>query len=194
MKHFLQATLFNVVLESGLRVRRLQVDKVVDALDIKAGDTIADIGAGTGLFSRRFALAAQPGGTVYAVDTNPVLTRKIAKTAEKKKIGNLKGVLATSTDFSLPERVDMMFMCDVLHHVDDKVPFLKNVPKYLKSGGSLAIIDFRDKWPPFHGSMRFSVEECEGWMKQAGLKRVDSHDFLLDTIWSFFHIYEPEPS
>lgn len=91
-------------------------------------------------------------------------------------------------------RVDLIFMCDVLHHVDDKMHFLKNVPRYLKKDGKLALIDFSDKWPPFHKSMRFTPQQRDKWTREAGLELVSSHDFLRDTIWSFFHIYKVQKS
>ncbi|MBW1898173.1 MAG: class I SAM-dependent methyltransferase [Deltaproteobacteria bacterium] len=191
MKNYLQAKLFGIILESKFRLKRLQVEKIVSTINIKPGHTIADIGAGTGLFSRLFAQAAQPGGTAYAVDTNPVLLKKIGK---KKKTDNLKPVLASDTDFNLPEKVDIMFMCDVLHHVEDKSGFLNNVRKYLKEDGVLAIIDFSEKWPPFHKSMKFTIDEYEAWIKNAGLKKVKEHDFLKDSMWSFFHICRLEMS
>ena len=187
MKNYLAAKFFGVVLESKFRTERLQVEKIVSTLNIKPGQTIADIGAGTGLFTKLFAKEAQPGGIAYAVDTNPVLLKTIVK---KKKAINLQPVLASDRDFNLPEQVDMMFMCDVLHHVDEKSAFLNNVHGYLKEDGFLAIIDFDGKWPPFHKAMKFTMNEYETWMKNAGMKRVEEHDFLRDTIWSFFHIWK----
>jgi ubiquinone/menaquinone biosynthesis C-methylase UbiE len=194
MKKYLIAIFFSIILESKFRIKKLQVEKVVNILNIKPGHTIADIGAGTGLFSKLFARATQPGGIVYAVDTNPVLLKKIEKKKKKKKIDNLKSVLASVEDFNLPEPVDIMFMCDVLHHVENKSNFLNNVHKYLKHDGIVAIIDFNEKWPPFHKSMKFSMNEYEGWIKIAGLKLVEKYDFLVDSIGSFFHIYRAEES
>lgn len=189
MKNFISANFFGMILEAKFRVKRLQVDKVVSTLDVKTGFTVADIGAGTGLFSKRFAQAVQPDGVVYAVDANPFLLKKIEK---RNGAENIKTVLASDSDFNLPEQVDIMFMCDVLHHVENKPGFLSNVRKYLKEDGILAVIDFDDKWPPFHKSMKFSIDEYEGWMKDAGLKQVEKYDFLRDSIGSFFHINKLE--
>lgn len=194
MKHLLQAQLFKIILESNYRVNRLQIDKIVDSLKIEPGTIIADIGCGTGLFSRSFARAVQPEGTVYAVDTNPWLIKKLSRSVNGNGIGNIKAVLASDEDYKLPERADLIFMCDVLHHVEDKVSFLRNVPRYLKQDGKLALIDFSDKWPAFHKAMRFTPQQCEKWTEQAGLELVDRHDFLRETIGSFFNIYRLQKS
>ena len=105
------------VLEDPSRDGWQKPHEVVMALNLKPTDTIADIGAGTGYFARRFANHA---AKVYAVD----IDRKLLAVAEKDAPPNLKTVLAAPDDPRLPEHsVDIIFFCDVLHHIENRAAY-----------------------------------------------------------------------
>src|SRR5262249_28627104 len=83
--------------------------------------------------------------------------------------------------------IDLAFLCDTLHHIENRAAYLANVRKCLKPAGRLAIIDFSTSWPENHASMRYSLEELERWTAAAGLRRVASYDAVPGT---FFQIYK----
>ena len=147
-------------------------------LGIGPGSAVADIGAGTGLFSRPFAAAAAPHGVVYAVDVNDELLAHIEKTAAEQGLTNLKAVRARDDDPALPEKVDVIFMCDTLHHIGNRGPYLRNLKRHLEPGGRVAIIDFDEISPHIMPSMNYDRDALEGWMRDAGYELESSHDFI----------------
>jgi ubiquinone/menaquinone biosynthesis C-methylase UbiE len=174
------------LLEGAERVEKLQVPRVIEALGVKPGMKVADIGSGSGLFTRPIASSVAPGGTVYAVDIDSGLLALVERRARDAKIDNIVTVVGAPDDPKLPEPVDVIFICDTLHHIDNRGAYLKNLRRHLRPGGRIAIIDFATVWPDGHEPMRFSVAELEGWMREAGFVRAASHDWLDN---SFFVVY-----
>ena len=172
-------------LEGAERVARMQVPRVVAALGVTPGMKVADIGSGSGLFTRPVAKASAPGA-VYAVDIDQALLNIVARSSKEAGLSNVRTVLGAAGDPNLPEPVDLIFVCDALHHIANQGTYLKTLRKYLAPGGRVAIIDFRDKWPEGHESMVYSMDHFETWMKDAGYSRVASHDWLEN---SYFVIY-----
>jgi ubiquinone/menaquinone biosynthesis C-methylase UbiE len=172
-------------LEGAERVARMQVPRVVEALGVTPGMKVADIGSGSGLFTRPIARAAV-SGAVYAVDIDQALLTIVARSAKEAGLQNVRTVLAAAGDPNLPERVDLIFVCDTLHHIANQGTYLKTLRKYLAPGGRVAVIDFRDKWPEGHEPMRYSTAQFEAWMAEAGFSRIASHDWLEN---SYFVIY-----
>lgn len=173
-------------LEGADRVARMQVPRVVSALELKPGMKVADIGSGSGLFTRPIAKAVAPGGVAYAVDIDAALLEIVARSAREQKIDNIVTIAGAAADPKLPEPIDVAFICDTLHHIEQPAEYLRTLKKYLKSGGRIAVIDFSERWPQGHESMRYTVEQLDGWMKAAGMSRVSSHDWLEN---SFFVVY-----
>jgi ubiquinone/menaquinone biosynthesis C-methylase UbiE len=173
-------------LEGPERVARMQVARVVETLGVKPGDRVADIGSGSGLFTRPIAQAAGPTGLAYAVDIDAGLLKVVERSAKEAKIENIRTVLAATDDPKLPEPVDLVFICDALHHIGNQGPYIKTLTKYVKPGGRIAVIDFSERWPAGHESMRFTAAQLDGWMKDAGFARESSHDWLDN---SFFIVY-----
>lgn len=173
-------------LEGADRVARMQVPRVVAALELKPGMKVADIGSGSGLFTRPIAKAIAPKGVAYAVDIDPALLKIVERSAANEKIANVRTIQGTASDPKLPELVDVVFVCDTLHHIEKPEAYLQTLKKYLTPEGRIAVIDFSDKWPQGHESMRYSLDQLEGWMKAAGMTRVASHPWLDN---SFFVIY-----
>jgi ubiquinone/menaquinone biosynthesis C-methylase UbiE len=172
-------------LEQPDRVARLQIPRVVEALGLKAGMKVADVGAGSGLFTRSFAKAVAPG-VVYAVDIDGALLTIIERSSTEAGLKNVKTILGQPSDPGLPGPVDVLFICDSLHHIANQAAYLKTIRKYLSPGGRLAIIDYNKNWPEGHETLQFSPAELEAWTTGAGLTRVASHDWIQD---SFFDIY-----
>jgi ubiquinone/menaquinone biosynthesis C-methylase UbiE len=166
------------------RLERLQVERVVRALELVPGWVVADIGAGSGLFTRAMAREVAPGA-VYAVDINPDLLAHIEKTAGEAGLANIEIVLASEDDPRLPEALDLIFICDTLHYIEEPEQYLRELHAHVRPGGRVAIIDFFRNWPPM--SNRFDADRLESWMKLAGFALVEKHDFLAD---HYFLIFE----
>jgi ubiquinone/menaquinone biosynthesis C-methylase UbiE len=90
----------------------------------------------------------------------------------------VRTILGTAGDPKLPEPVDLAFVCDTLHHIEQPGAYLQTLKNYLTPGGRIVVIDFSEKWPQGHESMRYSLEQLEGWMKAAGMERVSSYAWL----------------
>jgi arsenite methyltransferase len=139
---------------------------VVMALNLKPAETIADIGAGTGYFARRFANHA---GKVYAVD----IDEKLLAIAGENAPSNLKTVVAAPEDPRLPTHsVDTIFFCDVLHHIADRPAYYAKVAEALKPGGRVVVIDFYEKPLPVGPppSMKLSDKAVIKEWQNAGFK------------------------
>ncbi|MFO0953117.1 MAG: methyltransferase domain-containing protein [Isosphaeraceae bacterium] len=120
-----------------------QRQAIVDALGLKPGMSAADVGAGTGLFTRLFAEKVGSEGRVYAVDIAESFLKHIAEDARKSGQTQVKTIKGTQTSTLLPAAsVDLVYLCDVYHHVEQPAPFLESIHAALKPGGRLVIIDF----------------------------------------------------
>ncbi|MFN8061223.1 MAG: class I SAM-dependent methyltransferase, partial [Vicinamibacterales bacterium] len=108
-------------LERPERVAGLRIPEVIAALELKPGDVVADIGAGTGAFTLAFAKAVAPSGRALAVDIWPDLIAYVGRKARDAGVTNLETVLAKIDDPCLPPReVDVAFFHDVFHNVNDR--------------------------------------------------------------------------
>ncbi len=167
--------------ESPERDRLQKPDEVVAALKLKSADRIADIGAGTGYFARRFAKAASDG-TVYAVDLEPKMLRYVAKRARTEGQKNVIPVLALPDSPMLPPgSVDVIFICNTIHHIENRGAYYKILRESLAPGGRLVIVDFRkdaelEEGPP--KDMRIERKDLERELSQAGFRLSEEHEFL----------------
>ncbi|MDR3698473.1 MAG: class I SAM-dependent methyltransferase [Candidatus Sulfopaludibacter sp.] len=152
------------VLEDPSRDEWQKPHDVVMALDLKPSDAVADIGAGTGYFARRFAFHA---GKVYAVDIDD----KLLAIVREKAPPNLVTVLSAPDDPRLPEQsIDMIFFCDVLHHIANRPAYFARLAKVLKPGGRIVVIDFYERPLPIGPppSMKLSDRQVIGELQKAG--------------------------
>jgi len=176
------------ILEDPHRVERLNPPEIVRKLALKPGQTVADIGSGSGLFTRLMAQAVQPDGHAYAVDIDPDLLRYVQQTAKAAGILNITTVLAPEDTPGLRSAsVDLALICDALHHIEKRPEYLANLRACIKPGGRIAIIDFTDGWPPGHESMMFTLEDLDRWTASAGYKRIAEFDTVPG---NFFRIYQ----
>ncbi len=161
------------------RVKRLQIDEVIARLRIKPGDILTDIGAGAGVFSLPFARAVAPGGKVYAVEVDQGLVDHIAEKVRTEGVSNVETVLGEFTDPNLPTQdIDLAFFHDVLHHVKERADYLKNLARYIKPEGRIAIIERGHTRPDQH-EMHMSQEQVTAWMADVGFQPSEEH-FLFE--------------
>ncbi len=117
--------------------------EIVNATGIRAGDRVADIGAGTGFFSRLFAEVVGDEGWVYAVDISPGFLEHIVQQSQRDGVRNLTAVLAPQKSINLPAAsIDVAFVCDTYHHFEYPRSTLTSIQRALKPGGRLIVIDF----------------------------------------------------
>lgn len=116
---------------------------IVEALDLRAGMRVADVGAGTGLFLQPFAQAVGEQGRVFAIDIAPAFVRHIEDRARELGLKNVEAILSTPASTELPvASMDVVFVCDTYHHFDAPQAMLRSIHQALRGGGRLVIIDF----------------------------------------------------
>ncbi len=162
------------ILENPQRDAWQKPHEVVTALALRPDEAVADIGAGTGYFARRFAPHA---GKVFAVDIDARLLEKAAAGAP----ANLLTVLAAPDDPRLPDSsVDTIFFCDVLHHIGNRPAYYARLHRALKPGGRIVIVDFHKRKLPVGPpeSMKLSEEQVVKELEAGGFRKTQSFDFL----------------
>ncbi len=161
------------VLDAPERIAGLKVDEIVARLQLKPSDVVADLGAGTGPFDVPFAKAV-PSGTVYAVEVDEGFLPLIREKARVAGVSNVRTVLGVFTDPKLPAAVDVAFMHDVLHHIDNRPAYFRTLAKYLKPGARLAIIDFNPAKSPHQDqpALQISKEQARALLADADFKQV----------------------
>jgi acetyl esterase/lipase len=117
--------------------------EIVQACGIKPGMAVADIGAGTGLFSRMFSPLVGKTGKVYAVDIAEDFIKHIERTAKEQKLDNIVGVVCKADSASLPPAsIDLAFICDTYHHFEFPEKTMRSIHAALRPGGQVILIDF----------------------------------------------------
>ncbi len=117
--------------------------EILKTIDLQPGQTVADIGAGTGLFTRLMSPMVGSSGRVFAVDIAPAFLQHINETAEKTGLQNITPVLCSRRSVYLPRGiVDVAFVCDTYHHFEFPRETLASILAALKPGGRLVVVDF----------------------------------------------------
>lgn len=164
--------------DSAERLRWQKPDAVIEGLGLGADAVVADLGAGTGTFTVRFARAL-PQGKVFANDVEPGMVEYLGKRAREEGLTNVTAVLGEAGDPRLPAGIDLAFMCDVFHHVEDVAGFFGHVRESLKPGGRLVIVDFKkdapEDAPGPPAAMRVALAEVIARLEPVGFRveRVD---------------------
>ena len=135
-------------LERTERMNEERPDLVLNALDLKPGMTVADIGAGTGYYAWRIAQRIGAAGTVYAVDVQPEMIKALEQQMSRRGIANVKAVPGTPADPKLPRNsLDLALMVDVYHEFEQPYEMLAAIVGALKPGGRVAFVEFRGNDP-----------------------------------------------
>jgi ubiquinone/menaquinone biosynthesis C-methylase UbiE len=166
--------------------------EVLTALNLKPGEVIADIGAGSGYFTFRIAHHVGTKGKVFAVDVSPDMIRHINRRIRDSKAVNIVSVLAEPDDPLLGERsIDRFFVCNVWHHVGNPTKYLSMMRKMLKPGGEIVMIDFHKKELPFGPplAMKIAREDLLKQMEANGFRVTKEHTFLP---YQYFLVFAPK--
>ncbi len=166
--------------------------KVIEAIGLKEGDSIADIGGGSGYFSRPFAHTVGENGVVYCCDLATNLMDYLQEQAKKENITNLVTVYAaTDRPMLPPNSVDHIFFCNTNHHLENRVEYYTHLKSLLKPGGQVVVVDWKNKKQkvgpgPGHTKPKSLVLKE---MKEAGWQLVREENFLP---YQYFLIFKPK--
>ena len=166
-------------------------ETILHAVQVKPGMRIADIGAGTGLYSIAFAQQTGEKGIVYAVDISRNFVRNIELRAENQGLKNIKGIINNQKEIGLAQNsIDLAFICDTYHHFEYPLTTLQSVYQALSSGGKLIIIDFkRDphiSTPWVMGHVRANKEKVIKEVESIGFKLTDDKNILENSFFLSF--------
>lgn len=164
--------------------------EVVAACQLNPGMTVADVGAGTGFYTRLFAEAVGKEGTVYAVDISPKFLEHIEASAKKLGVTNVKTVLGSDFSAELPDAsADVVFICDTYHHFEFPGRMMHSILKALKPGGRVMVIDFNripgksSEWVLSHVRAGQELVEQEitdcGFQKTAEVKDLLQENYMV---------------
>ena len=178
------------MLEDPKRDEYQKPHEVLMALDLKPGETIADIGSGSGYFTLRFAAHLGAEGRVFAVDIDPEMVRHLNRRLRDAGVRNVQTILAEPNDPLLPDvSVDRFVVVDTWHHIEDQLGYLALMKKMLKPGGQVVMIDFQKKELPFGPplEMKIAREDLVRQMAGSGFHLMKEHTFLP---YQYFLVFE----
>lgn len=160
-------------LERPEREREERPELAVKLLEIRPGMVIADIGAGSGYFTRRLARRAGPAGKVYAVDIQPAMIDLLRRNAAREGLTNIVPVLGAEADPRLPAAsIDLMLLVDVYHEFAHPQAMLRKMREALKPGGRLVLLEYRKEDPdvPIRFEHKMSVKEVRAELEAEGFR------------------------
>jgi ubiquinone/menaquinone biosynthesis C-methylase UbiE len=160
LRPFEEVEKYIAFLERSDRAEWQKPDEVVSALGLKQTETVVDLGAGSGYFSFRFAKSV-PKGKVVAADTEAEMIRHIHHRAMRDDVRNLEPKLIKPDEPAIPPEADLVFICDVLHHVQDRGSWLSKIAGGMKSGARLALIEFKEGHLPAGPPENLKVPRAE---------------------------------
>ena len=167
-------------LERPSRETSEQPQQVVDSLELKPTDVVADMGAGTGYFSFRISPRV-PEGKVLAVDIQPEMIDIIDFLKKENNITNVEPVLGSVTEPNLPdEGVDLALMVDAYHEFEYPQEVMNGVVRALKPGGRVVLVEYRGENPfiPIKALHKMKQNQARKEMKAVGLQWLETKSFL----------------
>ena len=164
--------------------------EVIDALDLRPGERIADIGAGSGYFALRFAHHVGADGRVFAIDVSQEMLAHLERQAKTAGVTNVEAKRVPPDDPQLADgSIDRAFFCDVWHHVADQEDYLDKLKRALRPAGQLVMIDFQKRelpvGPPV--SMKIAREDLIAQLERHGFRLAREHTFLP---YQYFLVFE----
>jgi ubiquinone/menaquinone biosynthesis C-methylase UbiE len=180
------------MLENPQRDVEQKPDEVIAALDLKEGETLADIGAGSGYFSFRFARKLGDSGRVYAVDINTDMILHMNRYIRDRKVKNVITILSASDDPLLADAsVNRFFICNTWHHVENRPQYIALMKRMLKPGGQVIVLDYKKEPLPVGPppDMKMAREDALREMEGNGFKLAKEYTFLP---YQYFLVFTPQ--
>jgi ubiquinone/menaquinone biosynthesis C-methylase UbiE len=181
---------YRAALEDPARDEYQRPAEVVQALELREGEVVADIGSGTGYFTVRFARAVGESGRVYAVDVSPDMIRHLNRRLREEGTRNVCTVLADPDDPLLPDgSVDRLVLVNTWHHIVDQPAYLEKIRKILRPGGQVVHIDFQKRDTPVGPptAEKIARDDLVAQMEAAGFRLAAEHDLLP---YQYFLVFE----
>lgn len=162
------------------RDRDQQPERVMAALAVAPGTRVADLGAGGGYFTFRFAEAVRPDGVVYAVDVDADMLGYLRDQVRARGLANVEVIAATPDAANLPPAsVDLLFTCNTYHHLADRSAYFARLRPALRPGARVAVIDLDGRgWFGWLFGHATGAETIRAEMEAAGYRLVQQQDFL----------------
>jgi ubiquinone/menaquinone biosynthesis C-methylase UbiE len=163
-------------------------NEALDLLNLKKGQTVADVGSGVGYLTLRIARRVGPTGKVYGVDVQKEMLDRLKQNAAKAKLTNIETVLGTETDPMLPAgKVDLILMVDVYHEVSQPQAMLQSMKRALSPEGRLVLVEYRKEDPsipirPEHKMSAWEVQtevEAEGYKLESTIKSLPRQSIFI---------------
>lgn len=152
-------------------------DTAIAALDLKTGQTVADIGSGSGYMSVKMAHSVGPTGRVYAEDIQPEMIELLKQRLSKEHLTNVTPVLGRIDDPQLPEAsIDLMLLVDVYHEFSQPQKMLRGMRAALKPGGRLVLLEYRKEDPTIPIRLEHKMTVAEAKME------VEAEGFILSKV------------
>jgi SAM-dependent methyltransferase len=158
-------------LERPEREQEENPDGALDALNLKAGMIVADVGAGTGYMSLKLAKRVGAAGKVYAEDVQPEMLQQVRANAAKTKTTNVVTVQGSYTDPMLPKgQMDLVLLVDVYHEFSEPQKMLRGIRASLKADGRLVLLEYRKEDPkiPIREEHKMTVAEVRTELEAEG--------------------------
>ena len=174
------------IFEEKGRAKKLQIDRVMDLLGIKAGSHVADIGAGSGWFTVRSARRVGKEGVVYAVEINRKYIRHIERRAQKEKLANIRTVLGKTDDPMLPPNsIDAVLLLKTYHEIEQPIRLMRRLRAALRPRALVGVIDRKGIGTDHGVNADVVVKEAA----QAGYELVEQHDFVKSDDVDYFLVF-----
>jgi ubiquinone/menaquinone biosynthesis C-methylase UbiE len=162
-------------LERSERDREERPQLVLDALDIREGTTVADLGCGSGYYAFRMSRLVGASGKVFAVDIEPRMLQFVRERAQREAVTNIAPIQATPLDPNLlADSIDLLLMVDVYHELEHPFEVMEKVRDALKQGGRVALVEYRTEDPKvmIKAVHKMTEKQIVAEMRAVGLKHV----------------------
>ena len=156
-------------------------EEVLDALKIRPGDVVADVGAGVGYFSLRLARRVGKAGRVLATDIQQAMLDRLKDVRDAEKLDNIELILGTETDPKLPvNSIDLVLMVDVYHEFSRPAEMMEKIRAALKPAGRLVLVEYRGEDPsvPIKPLHKMTERQVLDEINPMGFRHVETLNFL----------------